>query len=141
MSPYPTKVSWKWLTYVLPYCRRNIAAITHGVDLNLYSETFAQYLTLANFSSSPTADLAWTIQPFGKYAMEAGIVRGGNPLGLSAAEQTCKVPLSPIAPISRARAIIPSTSRYWLLSSKTMLVRWMRRSRATGRETSRGFET
>ncbi|KAL9119094.1 MAG: hypothetical protein Q9187_004351 [Circinaria calcarea] len=61
---------------------------TYQLDVDLYQQTFTEFLATSNLSSSPSADQSYTIQPIGKAVAEAGNARGGNPLGLSAMPQT-----------------------------------------------------
>lgn len=83
---------------------RYIFEISYQLDLDLYQQTFTDFVGISNnLSSSPSADQSYTIQPIGKAVAEAGNARGGNPLGLSAVPQTCKLfPCPPPTLFTRA---------------------------------------
>jgi hypothetical protein len=70
--------------------RREPQAVSHGVDLDLYTEIHEHYLSLLNSSQTSTATLTYTLQPVGKACVEAGRRSGGNALDLELEPQTCE---------------------------------------------------
>lgn len=69
---------------------RQPVAVSHQYTLPNYLEAFRYFLAHRNYTSDPTADLSFAIQPIGKSAVEAGRRAGGNPLGLTAVPQNCE---------------------------------------------------
>lgn len=74
--------------------RREPVSVAHLVDLDLYKQAYAYYLTLLNFTTSAAADISFAIQPMSKALVLAGQARGGNILGLVAEQQNCSAPFS-----------------------------------------------
>jgi hypothetical protein len=58
-------------TFANAPCRRELHAVSHGVDLKLYIKIHEEYLALVD-SSPSTATLTYTLQPIGKSCIKSG---------------------------------------------------------------------